>query len=108
MAGFPPTLRDKKRYLVFRVVGERRFSADEVKQAVGSVVLDNLGSFGAAEAGFRFIGFDAARQEGVVRVAVLAVLRVRAALALLANVNKCEAFIQVVRVCGSVKKAESV
>lgn len=65
-----PTLREKKRYLVFEVISKQKKQAREVDESIWSSCLDYLGEKGCAEAGIHVLKekWDGAKQMGMVKV----------------------------------------
>jgi ribonuclease P/MRP protein subunit POP5 len=106
MKPYPPTLKEKKRYVVFEVVSDRKFGKEDIKRAVLGAVSDNIGSMGLADAEFAFIDFDEVAQKGILRCTNTKLEQVRAALVLLSEINLNKAFLHVISVTGSIKKAE--
>lgn len=107
MKPFPPTLREKTRYLTFEIVGERKFSDADIRKAILSNIFGNLGTFGAAEADFGFMRFDEKTQAGLLKCSNHSVERVRASLCLLKAINEYKAFLRITGVSGTIQGATS-
>lgn len=107
MKPYPPTLKEKKRYLVFEIASDRKFGKEQVKRAIQAILHDSLGNMGLADAEFAFIDFDESAQKGILRCTNTKLERVRAALALLSEIDLYKAFVNIRAVTGSVKKANS-
>lgn len=105
MKPFPPTLREKTRYLVFEITGEKKFGEADVHKAVLSNVFGNLGVFGAAEADFGFMRFDEKTQKGLLKCSNHSIERLRASLCLLKAINAYKAFVRITNISGTIKKA---
>jgi ribonuclease P/MRP protein subunit POP5 len=108
MKPYPPTLKEKKRYVLFEVVSDRKFGKEDVKKAVSSVLHENLGNMGLADAEFAFIDFDEVTQKGILRCKNKRLGEIRAALAILSEINLYKAFLYIRAVTGSIKKTKSV
>jgi ribonuclease P/MRP protein subunit POP5 len=106
MKPYPPTLRERRRYVVFEVKAEGRPSKDEAVKALWSALLGSLGVFGCAAAGVVLIDYDIAMQKGILRCNNKELGKVRAALALLDSVAFKPAAVYVKEVTGSMKKAK--
>ena len=65
-----PSLREKKRYLVFEVISGQKFEFNQVKNAVMSAVLGFLGQLGAAKAGIILLEdrWNQEMQKGILKV----------------------------------------
>ncbi|PIN73091.1 ribonuclease P protein component 2 [Candidatus Woesearchaeota archaeon CG10_big_fil_rev_8_21_14_0_10_45_16] len=50
-----PSLKPKKRYVLFQIAGDKAFTADEVKKAVDEALKSFLGDLGLAKASPSFI-----------------------------------------------------
>ncbi|MCD6559336.1 ribonuclease P protein component 2 [Palaeococcus sp. (in: euryarchaeotes)] len=100
----PPTLRDKRRYIAFQVVGERKFTSREIKNALWETSLRVLGELGTAEAKPWFIKFDEKSQTGILRCDRRYVERVRFALALISRINDSHAVVKTLGVSGTIKR----
>jgi ribonuclease P/MRP protein subunit POP5 len=101
----PSSLREKKRYLAFRLVFEgdepvdRKALLDEVYYATQSL----LGDRGSAEIGYRLMDFDG--RKGIMRVSLGSVELARAALATVYAIKGQRAMIVVAGVSGTIRAA---
>ncbi len=101
----PSSLREKKRYLAFRVVSEgdeafdRKTFLDEVYYATQSL----LGDAGSAEIGYRLMDFDGRR--GILRVSLGSVETARAALTTVYAIKGQRATITVAGISGTIRAA---
>jgi ribonuclease P/MRP protein subunit POP5 len=101
----PSSLREKKRYLAFRLVSEgdeltdRKALLDEVYYATQSL----LGDHGSAEIGYRLMDFDG--RKGVMRVSLETVEMARAALATVYAIKGQRTMIVVSGVSGTIRAA---
>lgn len=100
----PPTLRDKKRYIAFQIMGERKFKSREIKNAMWEAFLRVLGELGTAEAKPWFIKFDEKTQTGILRCDRKHVERVRLALTLMTQINGSNVIVKTLGVSGTIKR----
>lgn len=102
----PPALRQKQRYLKFKVHSEEDVSLGELVDAVWDNCLSYLGTKETSEADFWIIGnrFNEEKQEGIARVSRDKLDDFRAALCLLEKIDDKKAFLRVERVSGSIEK----
>ncbi|MDK2868899.1 MAG: ribonuclease protein subunit [Pyrococcus sp.] len=100
----PPTLRDKKRYIAFKVISETQFNKDEVKDVIWKACLRTLGELGTAKAKPWLIKFDETTQMGIVRCDRNHVYDVIFSLTLVSDINGNEAIIKVLGVSGTIKR----
>ncbi|NPA48027.1 MAG: ribonuclease P protein component 2 [Thermococci archaeon] len=100
----PPTLRDKRRYIAFQVVGERKLKTEEVRKALWSSFLTTLGTVGTARADPWLVEFDEDGQTGIIRADRRHVEEVRFALVLVRKVNGSRVIIRTLGVSGTIKR----
>ncbi|MFC2154244.1 Rpp14/Pop5 family protein [Candidatus Altiarchaeota archaeon] len=105
MKPLPPTLRERNRYLSFKVEGGKPFKDEDVGKAVWFNCLRILGEAGLSGTGLRVIEFDAKKQMGILKVNHKSVDKTRASLALIKEVDREPAAFHTIRVSGTVKKA---
>jgi ribonuclease P/MRP protein subunit POP5 len=98
-------MKEKKRYVSFRVEGGRFAKADVVR-SLWSAVLGTLGALGAARAEFMVVDFDEASQKGILRCSAKELDVVRASIALLDKIGSGPAFVRVTDVTGTIKKSK--
>jgi ribonuclease P/MRP protein subunit POP5 len=101
----PSSLREKKRYLAFRLVSEgdepvdRKAFLDEVYYATQTL----LGDHGSSEIGYRLMDFTG--REGVMRVSLGAVETARAAMATVHTIKGQRTVIVVAGISGTIRAA---
>ncbi len=105
-----PSLREKKRYLVFEVIskeGIKQFSS--VSKAVYSCALQFLGQLGVAKAGIMVLDnkWDPKLQRGIVKVSHKHVDAVKAALVFADKIEDKEVIFRSIGVSGILRKAEN-
>lgn len=105
----PPSLRGRRRYIVFEVISERGID----KKALLKEILDSIyslyGDVGASESKLWLIGYDKRKDtdigRGILRCAHDKVEEVRAALACIHSVNEARVGISVIGISGTIKGA---
>ncbi|MBI2653063.1 ribonuclease P protein component 2 [Candidatus Woesearchaeota archaeon] len=105
-----PSLREKKRYLVFEVISKEKINeAELVSKAIWHHSLQFLGQLGAAKAGIIVLNnkWDQQLQRGIVKVSHKHVDAVKAALTFADKINNEEVIFRSIGVSGILKKAES-
>ena len=101
-----PSLREKKRYIVFEVVGNKinkKKSEDETYKNI----LKFLGEFGVSKASIRIIDDSWKDNKGVIRVNVKYVDELKMALGLIDKLDNRKVIVNVIGVSGILKKAKS-
>lgn len=109
MKPLPPSIREEKRYLKFKVHSEGTADFGEVVDVVWNSSLSYLGSKKTGEANHWVIKnqFDRDNQKGIIKVEKSCVNDFRAALALIDEIGGKSGFIEIQRVSGSIKKLKN-
>lgn len=106
MKNLPPSIREKKRYLKFKIHCEEEVGFGELVDGVWEASLNYLGSKRTGEANHWVIKnqFDKENQKGVIKIRKSAVDDFRAALTLIDEIGDKKGFIEIQKVSGSIKK----
>ena len=108
-----PSLRQKKRYILFEIIPQRNFerseeiSFSEVKKAVEEALLSFLGELGTAKAGTLLLGERYKSNHFILKVNHNFVDEAKAALILIKNIKNIPIIIRSKQVSGTLKKLES-
>ena len=105
----PPTLREKKRYLVFEVIAKNKvLPLSKAAKAIALTYASLHGERGAAKAGLIYVGkrSDDELQRGIIRVNRKNVTDLKAAITLVKEIEGEEAITRSIGVSGMMKKAE--
>ena len=100
-----PTLREKKRYVVFEVISKTPLDANDVYASITQVMLAFIGAFGMAGGGILYIKDKYKNNRGIVRCNNRFVDHVRASFALLTHIQGTPAMVRSVGTSGILKKA---
>ena len=104
-----PSLREKKRYLVFEIISKEKISdSNAVSSAISHYSLQFLGQLGTAKAGIIMLNnkWDPDLQRGIIKVSHKHVDAVKAALMLADKIEGKEVIIRSIGVSGILNKAE--
>lgn len=104
-----PSLREKKRYIVFEIISKERINdINRVSSAILDYSLQFLGQLGAAKAGIMVLSnkWNPALQRGVIKVSHKHVDAVKAALAFADRIDSTDVIFRSVGVSGILRKAE--
>ena len=101
-----PTQRERNRYIAFKLISDSRFKREEVVKAVWDTVLRFLGESGASRTSLWLMDWSDEKQNGILKVNHNSVDEVRAALALLKDINKENCIPHVLGVSGTIKKSK--
>lgn len=102
-----PTLKEKKRYIVFEVHSDVKHSYKTVSRAIKKGMQEYLGLLGMSKAGLIMLPkrWNQAKQRGILRVSRQAADHAKAALIVLTKIDNKKALIRSVTVSGTIKKA---
>jgi len=105
-----PSLRQKKRYLVFEILSEKKFSALEVEQAITQALKDFLGQLGLAQSAPLFIKekFNQNKQRFILKINHNYTNEAKTALTLIKKIKNQSLILKSLAVSGTIKKANEV
>ena len=108
-----PSLRERRRYLRFTVIGEREIDKRELMKEIWNSIYSLYGDVGASECKLWLIEYRSSTEgrnevgqssgSGILRCAHNKVEEVRASLACIHSVNGARVGIRVIRTSGSIK-----
>ncbi|MBS3054651.1 MAG: ribonuclease P protein component 2 [Candidatus Aenigmarchaeota archaeon] len=103
----PPSMRPKKRYIIFEIISESPVEFKEFSATAWNSFLSTLGEAHISEARIWIIPnlYDGRKQKGVLRCGNAYVEDVRAALAMVSIVGESRAIIKAIGVTGTIKSA---
>lgn len=101
-----PSLREKKRYMLYQVVSDKKFSQVEIETTIKKAQNDFLGILGSAKAGVMILKnkFDEKEQTGIIRVSAKYMDHMKTALGLVQKIKDHDAVIRTIKVSGVLKK----
>jgi ribonuclease P/MRP protein subunit POP5 len=100
-----PSMRERKRYVIFRVVSEDRVDYNSVKDALWNSMTHWIGEAGLAKAGVRIIKnlWNQGEQKGFIQVSPKYVDSVKVAMGLIHQIGDQRVIFQSLRVSGTIK-----
>ncbi|NQV08383.1 ribonuclease P protein component 2 [Candidatus Woesearchaeota archaeon] len=104
-----PSLREKKRYLAFEVISNKKIGDfSHLSEAFWSECLSYLGTSGTADAGVWLLAdmWDEKTQKGLIRINHKNVHNVKTALTLMQKINRQNVIVKSLGVSGILKKAK--
>ncbi len=100
----PPTLRERRRYIQFKVHSNKKHSREEVVRAIWKNLHENLGTFHTSKSSAWVMDYDPKHQKGILRTNHKKQLEVKTSLTLLQDIKREKAFISIEKVSGTIKK----
>jgi len=98
-----PSLREKKRYLAFKIEANKELTLTEVRMAIERSLKEFTGDLGVAKAGMIFLK-DWKDNTGIVRVNTKSVDTVKASLALIKQIDNQKVVVKSLGVSGVINK----
>jgi ribonuclease P/MRP protein subunit POP5 len=103
MKRLPPTLREKKRYVAFKLHSDEQISKDELRKAVWTWSLSLLGEIQASALSLWVLDLDEENQIGFLVCRNEALWKIKAVLGLIGEINGKRAHVCVTGVSGTIK-----
>lgn len=102
-----PSLKQKKRYLVFEVISDKKFSSTEIEKEVAQALLNFLGQLGVAKSAPLFIKekFNQPQQRFALKINHKFVDEAKVALTLIKKIKNTPVIIKSLITTGIIKKA---
>jgi ribonuclease P/MRP protein subunit POP5 len=100
-----PSLRQKKRYIVFEVISDQKFTAVEVKKEVEQALLSFLGQFGVAQAAPLFLGEKFKNNKFIIKINHKYVNHCVSALILIKSIKNKSVILKSIITSGTIKNA---
>ncbi len=101
-----PSLREKKRYLVFEIVANTNFRQQVVEKVMTEEILKLIGTLGYSKAGVIFLKDNYKNNKGILRVGHKYVDEVKMALGLIKQMEKKNVEFKTIYVSGILNKAK--
>lgn len=95
-----PSLREKKRYIVYKIISDNKIEQKEAQEAIKQQCLKFMGELGYSKAGIQTI------DPNMVRVNTKYLNETKMALGLIKDINHNKAIVDVIGVSGIIKKAQ--
>ena len=99
-----PTLKEQKRYLLFRILSNLSVDKSLCRDAISKATLRFLGELNCAKAGINFLGENYKDNQGIIRVGSKYVDEVKVALASIREIDGQSATFDVIKASGNVGK----
>lgn len=105
----PPTLRPKKRYIVYEIISEQKIEYNDITEAVMESALALFGDTGTAEMDLWHIKnlYSEEKQRGVIKCRHVCVEKTRLAIAAAKFAGETKAIFNIMGVTGTLKNAQA-
>ena len=100
-----PSLREKKRYVVFKIIG-KNIDRKKAEKEIYENLLKFLGEFGVAKANIKIIRNTWKNNMGIIKVNVKHLNETKTSLGLIKKIDNKKVIVDVVGVSGILKKAK--
>ncbi|MEW6062808.1 MAG: Rpp14/Pop5 family protein [Nanoarchaeota archaeon] len=101
-----PSLRDKKRYIVFELIAKGGLDYNMAKKGIKESISWLIGELGMAKAGLRFLD-EWKNNKGIITVNRSYVDETRVGMSLVKNISNIDVIVRTVGVSGILKKAKA-
>ena len=105
MKPYPPTMRERRRYISFKIHTKNLVSPREAGNAISSAAMSLLGESGYAEANFSIIELEGGR--GIARTAHTKLEEAVFAITLVTELAQQPGWVEITGISGTLKKTRS-
>ncbi len=99
----PSSLREKKRYVYFKLSFSQKINSKHVYKAVWDSLLALFGAIGSSQIGFQLIEFDSSTGKGIARCIRGKENELKTAIVLVKSVQNIKVLPEILRVSGTLK-----
>jgi ribonuclease P/MRP protein subunit POP5 len=99
----PATMREKKRYILFQIIGDASFDESDVLHAINDAVLSLFGSFGFAHISPKLMEWDKKSATGILKCERSSKDKAIAALQFIKSIKGKNAVVNVISISGTIK-----
>lgn len=100
-----PSLKEKRRYLVYEVISEANFNYKDLKEAIINSFKDLFGLDGLSKAGLEFVEYN--ENKGVIRVSTKGLDMLKASFCFVRKINKDDVVLRSLGVSGMLNKSRN-
>ena len=104
-----PSLREKKRYVVFEVISEKELKINSIKEAIKKSLLNLIGIINYAKSNPHFLDdkYDKKNKRGIIRINHKHADDLKASFTLIKSIDNAKVIVRSIGVSGILKKAEA-
>ena len=104
MKPLSPTLKERKRYILFKIISEQTLEKGKVTELIKNAGLQFLGEWGMAKSGLQFLPETWKKDRGIIRVGHKYVNEAKATLAFVKEYKGQKVTITCLKVSGNIGK----
>jgi len=104
----PLSLRDRKRYIVFELIAEKKLNENGVRISLNKLFLQLYGEIGFSKMNLNLIQFNEKNGKGILRCRHSFLEEAKAGLLFSGKVNEIKLIPRILRVTGTVRKAKEL
>ncbi len=110
LKGLLPSLRERKRYIKFKVISEEPIEYSDLEAAIFNIFLDFYGELGFSKLSLKILKdlWNGETQEGVIKCNNKSVDKVLAGLALLSRLGDVRVIFKIIKVSGTIRSLKEV
>jgi RNase P/RNase MRP subunit POP5 len=101
----PLSLREKKRYICFKLISSKPLNAGKVKKALDKTLLFLFGEVGLGRKGYSFIEFNSKTKKGIIRCKHTEEEEMKAGILFLKKIEDIDVIPVIESVSGTLKKS---
>ena len=106
LKGLLPSLRERKRYIVFEVISKKSIQLQDLSKSIYKSLLQLFGETGAAKTGMLFIKDKYKNNKGIIRTNHKQVNKVKSALSMIQDINHIPVILRTKGTSGILKKTQ--
>lgn len=99
-----PTLKEKKRYILFEVLSEEKLSEKQLFEEITSKYKDLYGTLGLSHAGLQLVSYDQNRNQGIIRLGHKFKDNLKSTFVLIDKINNKKVLIRSIKTSASINK----
>ena len=103
-----PTLREKKRYLVYEIISNKKFMFNDVKNSIDAGNIKFLGELGLAKAGIIHLEEAYNNNKGILRINNKYINEIKMSLSLIKSINNDKVIIKTLYLSGMLNKSKKI
>lgn len=101
-----PTLREKKRYMLFDIISDKKFTTEDIVKAINKVKEEFFGKYICSKVGLLILKNKIENNKGIIRVNRKFVNHAKVMLSMITKIKDNDAIVRTIKVSGILKKCQ--